>query len=180
MGFGYVFIGFIFLVNPVRAAFTDWFAFIMICVGLGKLAVYEKVLKYAYRVSMVAVILGVGNLFVSAAELIGFISYQNTVYYFVVEFLRLALRFALQYMIFYGFSKIAVRVGLDRLKFRSYYSILLSGLAFVIQILLALGLFSGSVYSPVVILVAVLIISVVNADTVRLYYSNVGIENENE
>ncbi|MBQ7011462.1 MAG: hypothetical protein IJN63_07115 [Clostridia bacterium] len=135
MGFGYLVLGFIVWLNPVYSGFTEWLAYTLILSGTTKLSPYGKGYKLASIVGTVGLILSFANLILFGADLLGFFDYRATAIYKYLMLALMIVTYAVRVCVFCGTFSITAYTGIENLKIRSVYCIILYSVIFAFDIL---------------------------------------------
>lgn len=135
MGFGYLVLGFIAWMNPVYSGFTEWLAYTLLLSGTTKLSPYGKGYKIATFIGVPALILTFANFILCGADLIGVFDYQTSGIYKYLMLAIMIVAFAVRVCILCGTASITATTGLDNLRLRSIYCIILYSFLFIFDLL---------------------------------------------
>jgi len=135
MGFGYLVLGFIVWLNPVYSGFTEWLAYTLILSGTTKLSPYGKGYKLATVIGIPALILSFANFILCGADLLGVFDYQTSAIYRYLMLAMMIATFAVRVCVLCGTVSITATTGLENLKLRSIYCIILYSFLFIFDLL---------------------------------------------
>lgn len=135
MGFGYLVLAFIIWLNPVYNGFTEWIAYTLILMGTTKLAPYARGYKLTAVPAVPGLVLAFGNFILCGADLLGLINYRSMTLYSIIMLALMVCAIATKLLLLYGTFAITAETGLDNLKLRSAYCMILYSLVFIFDIL---------------------------------------------
>ncbi len=161
MGFGYLVLGLLVWLNPVYAGFTEWLAYTLILTGCSKLSPYGKGFKLTSYIGVPGLILSFANFILCGADILGFYSYRGSSLYNGIMLCLLICTFALRVTMLCGVYQITSETGIDKLKIRSAYCILLYSFLFVFDILQTTRLIAATSIGFGIVLFGTLIVGFV-------------------
>ncbi len=158
MGFGYLVLGFLVWLNPVYNGFTEWLAYTLILMGTSKLAPYGKGYKLTVFTGIPGLILSFANFILCGADILGFINYRDMALYNVIMLSLMVLAIATRLLVLWGTFAITAETGLDNLKLRSAYCMILYLFVFIFDILQTTRLIPATSTGYAIVMFAYLII----------------------
>ena len=161
MGFGYLVLGFLVWLNPVYNGFTEWLAYTLILTGAGKLAPYGRGYKLTAISGIPGLILAFANFILFGADILGFINYRDMALYNVIMLSLMVLAVATRLLVLWGTFAITAETGLDNLKLRSAYCMILYTFVFIFDILQTTRLIPTTSSGYAIVMFAYLIIGTV-------------------